>query len=132
MMQRISVQWPIVGSWPASDQILIELHRWIAQRCLSTLLIDVHNYSHVHLGPGVLLVAHEGHYSFAPGTFTYHNKRTLEGDLNARIAETRRRGEEALQLWLAAWPGLAPGKPRLRGDDRTPGAAIGVDWQDVP
>jgi hypothetical protein len=27
------------------------------------LLIDVHDYSHVHHGPGILLVAHEGNFS---------------------------------------------------------------------
>jgi len=27
------------------------------------LLIDVHDYSHIHQGPGILLVAHEGNFS---------------------------------------------------------------------
>ena len=26
-------------------------------------LIDVHDYSHIHHGPGILLVAHEGNFS---------------------------------------------------------------------
>ena len=39
-------------------------HRWIQQQALpGHLLIDVHDYSHVHHGPGILLVAHEANLS---------------------------------------------------------------------
>jgi hypothetical protein len=39
-------------------------HRWIQKQALAGhLLIDVHDYSHVHEGPGILLVAHEGNFS---------------------------------------------------------------------
>lgn len=34
-------------------------HRWIQQRRLPLVLIDVADYAHVHEGPGVLLVSHE-------------------------------------------------------------------------
>ncbi len=34
-------------------------HRWIQQRSLPGVLIDVADYTHVPNGPGVLLVAHE-------------------------------------------------------------------------
>jgi hypothetical protein len=37
---------------------------WIQQQKIKGhLLIDVHDYSHVHNGPGILLVAHEGNFS---------------------------------------------------------------------
>ena len=37
---------------------------WIQQQKIKGhLLIDVHNYSHVQNGPGILLVAHEGNFS---------------------------------------------------------------------
>jgi hypothetical protein len=37
---------------------------WIQGQVISDhLLIDVHNYSHIHNGPGILLVAHEGNFS---------------------------------------------------------------------
>ena len=37
---------------------------WIEQQKIKGhLLIDVHDYSHVEKGPGVLLVAHEGNFS---------------------------------------------------------------------
>ena len=39
-------------------------HGWIQRQALpSHLLIDVHDYSHVHHGPGILLVAHEANLS---------------------------------------------------------------------
>ena len=38
-------------------------HRWIQNKALSDLLIDVADYSHVHAGPGILLIAHEGNYA---------------------------------------------------------------------
>ena len=39
-------------------------HEWIQKQNLTGhLLIDVHDYSHVHHGPGILLVAHEGNVS---------------------------------------------------------------------
>ena len=39
-------------------------HNWIQeQKIEGHLLIDVHDYSHVQNGPGILLVAHEGNFS---------------------------------------------------------------------
>jgi len=39
-------------------------HGWIQRQALAGhLLIDVHDYSHVHHGPGILLVAHEANLS---------------------------------------------------------------------
>lgn len=39
-------------------------HNWIQRQALpGHLLIDVHDYSHVHRGPGILLVAHEANVS---------------------------------------------------------------------
>ena len=37
-------------------------HRWIQNRCLDGVLIDVADYRHVHQGPGVILITHEAHY----------------------------------------------------------------------
>ena len=38
-------------------------HRWIQQDKLEGMLIDVTEYTHVHQGPGLLLIAHEANYS---------------------------------------------------------------------
>ena len=42
-------------------------HRWIQNRALPELLIDVADYSHVPAGPGVLLIAYEANYSLDNG-----------------------------------------------------------------
>jgi hypothetical protein len=42
-------------------------HGWIQKRRTGELLIDVHDYSHVHHGPGVILVAHECFYFLDQG-----------------------------------------------------------------
>jgi hypothetical protein len=43
-------------------------HGWIQKQALAAhLLIDVHDYSHVQHGPGILLVAHEGNFSVDMG-----------------------------------------------------------------
>ena len=39
-------------------------HRWITESVLPELLIDVADYSHVHEGPGVLLVGHDAIYAY--------------------------------------------------------------------
>jgi hypothetical protein len=57
-------------------------HGWIQKQNLSGhLLIDVHDYSHVQLGPGILLVAHEGNFSIdmnggQPGLMYYRKTPT--------------------------------------------------------
>jgi len=39
-------------------------HEWIQKQVFENhLLIDVHNYSHIHEGPGILLVAHQSNFS---------------------------------------------------------------------
>jgi hypothetical protein len=70
---------------PASvrlDDFIPIFHRWIQQQNLSGhLLIDVHDYSHIHQGPGILLVGHEGNFSIdmnggRPGLIYYRKTPT--------------------------------------------------------
>ena len=50
-------------SKPLKDFIPV-FHGWIQRQALpGHLLIDVHDYSHVHHGPGILLVSHEANLS---------------------------------------------------------------------
>ncbi len=57
-------------------------HSWIQKQNLDGhLLIDVHDYSHMHQGPGILLVAHEGNFSIdmsdgRPGLLYYRKTPT--------------------------------------------------------
>ena len=46
---------------PPAEVIPI-FHRWIQEKAVAGLLIDVADYSHLPTGPSVLLIAHEGHY----------------------------------------------------------------------
>ena len=65
-------------------------HRWIQQQKIEGhQLIDVHDYSHVHNGPGILLVAHEGNFSLDQEGgrlgLLYYRKRPLEGGLESNL-----------------------------------------------
>jgi len=70
-------------------------HSWIQNQDIDGhLLIDVHDYSHVHRGPGILLVAHEANLSLdqsdgRPGLL-YYRKQDLDGDREACLREVFR------------------------------------------
>lgn len=71
-------------------------HGWIQRQALpGHLLIDVHDYSHVHQGPGILLVAHEANLNIdeAEGRrgFVYIRKQpaTLSETVQATFAAAK-------------------------------------------
>jgi hypothetical protein len=52
---------------PVLDFIPV-FQKWIQSQVIPNhMLIDIHNYSHIHNGPGILLVAHEGNFSIDMG-----------------------------------------------------------------
>ncbi len=67
----------------SADEFIPVFHRWISDKVLPELLIDVADYSHVHHGPGVLLVGHDAIYS-------YDLRRGEPGLLYSRRRETNR------------------------------------------
>ena len=77
------------GSYPSQD-FIPELHRWIQNNSIPQhMLIDVVDYSHIPDGPGIMLIAHEGQFSFdlennQPGVF-YLRKTKLNGNFDERI-----------------------------------------------
>lgn len=86
-------------------------HRWIQLKKVEGLLIDVADYRHVHHGPGVLLIGHEGDYAIdfidgRPG-FVYKRKRLLDGaTLAARLQTVFRlalRGVEQVEAEPDLW-----------------------------
>jgi hypothetical protein len=85
-------------------------HGWIQkQKIVGHQLLDVHDYSHVHNGPGILLVAHEGNFSLSQeggrlGLF-YYRKQPLEGTLEANLKHVLQIALQACQL-LEAEPKL--------------------------
>jgi hypothetical protein len=83
-------------------------HSWIQEQKIGGhLLIDVHDYSHVQNGPGILLVAHEGNFSMdqAEGRLglVYYRKQPVAGGLKTAF-ETAQAGARLLE-----------GEPTLNG-----------------
>lgn len=63
-LQKINVKFfTEKGTEVPLDGLIPVFHRWIQEDKLEGLLIDVAEYSHVHQGPGLLLIAHEANYS---------------------------------------------------------------------
>ena len=79
------------GSFKPKDFIPV-FHNWIQEKVVSDhLLIDVADYSHIPDGPGVMLIAHEGHFSLdqekkKPG-FMYMRRRDLTGNFKERFKQ---------------------------------------------
>ena len=78
-------------------------HRWIQQRAIPDhLLIDVADYSHVPHGPGVMLMAHEGHFSLDSSDqrlgLMYTRKQPTEGSFGERFQAVLRATLHAHQL----------------------------------
>lgn len=74
---------------PAMEFVAV-LQRWIQEHTFPGVHIDVADYSHIHQGAGVILVAHEHNVSvdFADGRMglLFHRKEPLDGSLPERIA----------------------------------------------
>jgi hypothetical protein len=70
-------------------------HRVIQEQALEGSLIDVADYSHVHHGPGILLIAHEGNYAIDESGgrrgLVYYAKRRIGGSLAERLTTACRR-----------------------------------------
>ena len=65
------------------------LQRWIQKHTVPGALIDVADYSHIHNGPGIILVAHEHNVSVDYGEgrmgLLFHQKQPLDGSLQERM-----------------------------------------------
>ncbi|MGH8610620.1 MAG: hypothetical protein ACREYF_00870 [Gammaproteobacteria bacterium] len=95
------------------------LHRWIQTGALDDLLIDVADYSHVHAGPGILLVAHQGNYGIdetgGRRGLAYYSKRPLQGELATRLQTVCKKLLKACAL-LEQEPELQ-GRVQFRGNE---------------
>lgn len=65
-------------------------HRWCRDRTLKEVLVDVIDYSHVHEGPGVMLIAHEANFAMDEGEgrlgLLYAHKRGVDLEPEKLIA----------------------------------------------
>ncbi|MBC8257290.1 MAG: hypothetical protein H8E85_08285 [Candidatus Marinimicrobia bacterium] len=77
------------SSYPSKEFIPV-FHNWIQTNSVPEhMLIDVIDYSHIPDGPGIMLIAHEGHFSLdkennMPGIL-YSRKAKIVGDFQKRF-----------------------------------------------
>lgn len=100
-----------------AEEFIPVFHRWITERLLPELLIDVADYSHVHEGPGVLLVGHDAIYAYdlsrgEPGLL-YSRRRETSPELEG-IGTLERRIESLLASAFRACD-LIEAEPQLDG-----------------
>ncbi len=95
-LQRLSVKYYLDRPEGFEPESLIPVfHGWIQQKKLEGLLIDVADYTHVHHGPGLMIVAHEGHYRLEDTDgrlgMEWAAKRGLDAPLGDRITDAFRK-----------------------------------------
>jgi hypothetical protein len=92
----------------ALEHLVPVFHRWIRDRVLGELMIDVADYGHVHHGPGVVLIGHACDYFMDQGEgrlgLLYSKKRD-PGAAEGRIEDGFKKALEACRL-LEQEPGL--------------------------
>lgn len=89
--QRLSAKFFIDASSSVDAADLVPVfHDWIGRQAVEEMLIDVADYSHVHQGPSLMLVALEADYVFdeAEGRLglRYIRKRSMPDSLPAALA----------------------------------------------
>ena len=90
-LQRFSLKIFAAPAPPVAPRAIIPIfHRWIQERAVPGLLIDVADYAHLAGGPSVLLVAHEANYALDTGGgrpgLSYTRKQPCDGTLADRLA----------------------------------------------
>jgi hypothetical protein len=92
--QRISIKLFAAAGTKLSPADSVRLfHRFIQEKLLDEVMVDVADYSHLRGGPGVLLVCHAAHYGLdSDGGFglTYARKRERDGDFPVRLEDAFR------------------------------------------
>ncbi len=98
--QRIRVKYFFEDGEALDPEAFIPVfHRWIQQKAVDEVLIDVVDYKHVANGPAIMLIGHEADYvlDFEKGKpgLAYTRKRAVGQDLTAaleRALQQARRG----------------------------------------
>lgn len=132
-LQRVSVSLPLADQTIDPAAAIPVFHDWIRRGAVEGTLIDVARYCHVHQGPGIMLIGHEGDYSLDLSggrlSLRYTLKRDNEGTNRQIIARAARRVAGARDE-LAAAPGwsCAGGDVTVTVADRlnAPNTADGV------
>jgi hypothetical protein len=108
------------SSFPMHEFVPI-FHTWIQKQIFKDhLLIDVHDYSHISQGPGVLLVAHEGNFSMDSGDdrlgLVYYRKQPTPGSEEERLVSVMKTALQACRLLEE--------EPTLQGRIRFPAGEV--------
>lgn len=85
--QRLTVRFPLRSRIEDLQPSITVLHRCIQRGWLEGQLIDIHDYSHVPSGPGVLLVGHDVDYSLTHDALTLTRKRSADDDAATQLTD---------------------------------------------
>ena len=106
--QRLGVKWFCEDGTSLDVSRLIPVfHRWVRDKQVEGLLIDVADYAHVPDGPGVMLIGHDVDYGLDASVggnlgLLVVRKRVDSGDLAEALTETCRLAVSAMRAWSAA------------------------------
>jgi hypothetical protein len=117
-LQHINVKLLVKNPAEVDFEPLVPVfHSWIQEQGLEELLLDVADYRHVHAGPGVVLIGHQGNYSVDNTDerlgIRYNRKAVLNGSNDDALRQAMRATLTACQR-LEAEPRLE-GKLRFNG-----------------
>src|SRR5208283_4300849 len=101
------------------EALIPVFHRWIQAQAKGELLLDVADYRHVHSGPGVVLIGHQGNYCLdnTGGRLgvRYNRKAVLEGNDQDRLVQATQAALDACRR-LEIEPSLG-GRIQFNGRD---------------
>src|SRR5262245_37407014 len=84
-----------------AKELIPVFHHWIQEHRVDELMIDVADYTHVHHGPGVMLICHEAHYGLDQGDgrpgLLFSKKRGGAGSLEEQLTVALRKTLVACQ-----------------------------------
>jgi hypothetical protein len=101
-MQHVNVKLLVRNPEGVDLEPLIPVfHGWIQNQVGEGLLLDIADYRHVHAGPGVVLIGHEGDYSVDNTDnrlgVRYNRKAALDGSNQDRLKQAARAALTACQ-----------------------------------
>ena len=89
-------------SHPRLGDAIPVFHRWIQQKCLPEMMIDVSDYEHVPSGPGIILVCHEAIYGLDEGKgklgLVYNRRTEVNGTVEERLQQALRAADHAAAM----------------------------------
>ena len=90
--QHVNVKLLVKNAEEVNLEALVPVfHSWIQNQAGGELLLDLADYRHVHSGPGVVLIGHEGNYSLdntgARLGVRYNRKAVLAGTNRDRLVQ---------------------------------------------